>query len=235
MDLTTALAELEALGTAQNRKVYPRHGVRGPLFGVSYADLDKLRKKIGRDTALAQELWATGNHDARVLATKVADPGELPEATAEAWVGDLDNYVLTDAVSALVARTPYAAEAMRRWVGSGDEWTSSAGWNLVAHLAGVDGAKAGAVEDGELEGRLEEIRERIHGAPNRTRHAMNGALITIGSYRPALTARARSVAAAIGPVEVDHGETGCKTPPAGPYIEKTRRHLEAKAARREQG
>lgn len=37
------LAELGALGTAQNRKVYKRHGAGENLFGVSFADLDKVR------------------------------------------------------------------------------------------------------------------------------------------------------------------------------------------------
>jgi len=68
MNKTEALRALKALGTAQNRKVYARHGVQPPLFGVSYAALGKLRKQIGVDHKLALALWKSGNHDARVLA-----------------------------------------------------------------------------------------------------------------------------------------------------------------------
>jgi 3-methyladenine DNA glycosylase AlkD len=62
------LAELRSLGTEQNRKIYSRHGVQGEMFGVSYANLEKLRKKIKTDHMLAGQLWAAGNHDARILA-----------------------------------------------------------------------------------------------------------------------------------------------------------------------
>lgn len=231
MNLQETMAELEALGTAQNRKVYGRHGVAEPMFGVSYGNLDKLKKKIGKDTELAAELWKTGNHDARVLATKVADPGEVGEERLAAWVEDLDNYVLTDAFSSLAALTPHAAALTRRWTASSGEWVAAAGWNLVASLA-QQGAEKSGVTDAELADRLDEIEAGIHQAPNRARHSMNQALISIGAYRPALTDRAQAVAEAIGTVEVDHGETGCKTPAAGPYIEKTRAHLERKKPKR---
>ncbi|MCY4422680.1 MAG: DNA alkylation repair protein, partial [Acidimicrobiaceae bacterium] len=56
-DIGTVMAELEAAGTAQNRKVYARHGAAEPMFGVSYADLGKIAKPIKTDHHLAQQLW----------------------------------------------------------------------------------------------------------------------------------------------------------------------------------
>ncbi|MFQ5843739.1 MAG: hypothetical protein ACE5JG_02000 [Planctomycetota bacterium] len=110
------------------------------------------------------------------------------------------------------------------------EWKSAAGGNVVAALAAPD---RGA-PDAWLSARLDEIRQAIHRAPNRTRHCMNHALIAIGGYRPALRDRAIAVAEAIGKVEVDHGETSCKTPAAVPYIRKMaqRRTVKRKAAAR---
>lgn len=35
MDCDVTLRELETSGTAQNRKVYGRHGVSPPLYGVT--------------------------------------------------------------------------------------------------------------------------------------------------------------------------------------------------------
>jgi|SRR5829696_7030149 len=49
-------------------------------------------------------------------------------------------------------------------------------------------------------------------------YEMNGALIAIGIRNPALEKKAIAAAERIGKVEVDHGETGCKTPDAVPYI-----------------
>ena len=108
MNAKQALRELRSLGTAQNRKVYARHGVGEPTFGVSYAHLYKLQKKIGVDHEAAEGLWASGVHDARVLASLVADPERMNARKLQAWVKELDNYVLSDALSGLAARSPAA-------------------------------------------------------------------------------------------------------------------------------
>jgi 3-methyladenine DNA glycosylase AlkD len=60
MTLAQALKRLKTAGTAQNRKVYARHGVRPEMYGVSYANLGKLRQEIGTDHELARGLWESG-------------------------------------------------------------------------------------------------------------------------------------------------------------------------------
>ena len=77
MNLNSALRELKRRGTAQNRKVYRRHGVGENMYGVSFADLRLLAKQIKTDPDLAVQLWATGNHDAQILATLIADPAQF--------------------------------------------------------------------------------------------------------------------------------------------------------------
>src|SRR3972149_5604630 len=101
---TTAdvLAKLESLGTEQNRKVYRRHGVKGELYGISYANLTALKKRVKTNHNIACDLWKTGNHDARVFAMMIADPKRADAALLEQWVRDLDNYMLTDALSGYV-------------------------------------------------------------------------------------------------------------------------------------
>lgn len=229
-DSKAVLAELEALGTAQNRKVYARHGVGGPMYGVSFAKLDQLTRRIEQDHALALALWESGNHDARVLATKVADPAELGSRQLDAWARDLDSYVIADAFSALVARGPLARQKAEQWIARKGEYVGQTGWNVVAHLA----MRPDEMPDREL-GKLIAVLERnIHQAANRTRYAMNSALIAIGGSRPALEDRALAAARRIGEVEVDHGETGCRTPDAATYIAKMhqRRKEREKAHRR---
>ena len=56
MTYAEAMEQLEAMGTAQNRKVYRRHGIGEDLFGVSWANLGKLKKQVKVDHDLAQEL-----------------------------------------------------------------------------------------------------------------------------------------------------------------------------------
>ena len=216
MNKTQALAELKRMGTAQNRKVYARHGVGSKQFGVSYANLGKLRKKVRVDQPLAEGFWKSGVHDARVFAAMVADPDAISAGVLDAWVKDLDNYVVTDAFAGFAARTRFAPGRVARWTRSRNEWISTAGWNVVAHLAlrddGLDAA--------DLEELLDKIEAGIGSAKNRTRYAMNSALIAIGMRNAKLRRLATAAAKRIGPVEVDHGETGCKTPEAVSYLAK---------------
>jgi 3-methyladenine DNA glycosylase AlkD len=215
VDLATAMRRLESAGTDQNRRVYPRHGIRPPLFGVSYAELGRLQREMKVDHELARELWATGNHDARVLATKIADPDRLTAREADAWLRDCDNYVLMESVGALVARSPIAAARAAVWRDRKGEWVASAGWVVTARLAN-DG-----LSDDECMALLRRIRDGIGDAPNRVRHEMNGALISIALRGGDVREEAMAVASAIGPVVVDHGRTGCVTPDARAYVSKT--------------
>lgn len=208
---------LEDAGSEQNRKVYRRHGIGGAQFGVSYAALAKLAKKIKTDHELAQQLWKTGNHDARVLATMIADPEQATEAQLEAWREDLDQYVICDAfVRYFVSRTPVARKKAEAWSRSDEEWSGRAGWLLLASVAMSEDREG----DAYFEKRLAEIEEGIHQARNRVRDAMNGALIGIGLRNARLRTQALAAARRIGKVHVDHGETGCKTPDAAAYIER---------------
>lgn len=225
------LTDLERLGTAQNRKVYARHGVKGAMFGVSYANLKALKKRIGTDHELACALWASGNHDARVLAAMIAEPKRADDALLDAWAADLDDYVLTDALTALTAKSPRARRKMTAWMDAGDEWLGSAGWGLLAQLA----MKDDALPDEFFRPFLETIEARIPGAKNRVRYAMNrvryamnNALIAIGTRSDALEEAALAAARRIGPVLVDHGQTSCKTPDALTYLPKARAHRRKK-------
>ena len=223
MDAREALRRLKAAGTAQNKKVYARHGVRGPMFGVSYANQGKLKRAIGTDDAVAEGLWASGNHDARVLATMVADPARSTTRRLESWAKELGDYVLTDAVSALAAASPSAKNLARKWTNHRAEWKSTAGWNVVTRLAMTD-----ELTTAELTDYLKTIEAGIHASPNRTRYSMNNALIAIGSRGGDLQKKAVAIAERIGKVEVDHGETGCRTPDAASYIAKTVAHRKKK-------
>ncbi|MBK8097758.1 MAG: DNA alkylation repair protein [Planctomycetes bacterium] len=212
MNLPEVLIQLQKRGTAKNREVYQRHGVREPVHGVAYADLDALEQAIGVDHALALELWKTGIHDARVLAARIADPAQVTAVLLEDWVAQVGDRFLFFAMSPLVARSPLAPATMLRWIESPAEWVQASGWQVVAALA-LDVS----VPDQMLVPLLPVIERRLQKAPNFARYAMNSALIAIGG-RPAAQAAALVVAARIGKVDVDHGDSSCKTPDAVEYI-----------------
>lgn len=214
MTTRDVLKQLEAMGTEQNRKIYARHGGKPPMFGVSYANLYKLQKQIKCDHPLALELWNTGNHDARVLATMIADPARFDLKTANAWLKACDNRGLADHVAGVASKSPHAGKLAEKWRGTASEFVGQAGWGLTARLVGES-----AYSDDYFADLLPLIESKIHSAKNWTKYTMYTALIAIGC-RPALTASAIATAKRIGKVEVDHGETGCKTPDAVEYIKK---------------
>ncbi len=224
MTVTETLKTLESLGNAQNRKVYARHGAPDNQYGVSFANLQKLQKRIRVDQALALGLWKSGNSDARILATMIADPSKMTETILDGWVGAVRYYVLADAVASLAIRTKFARGLAERWIREPDEFVAQAGWSMVARLAMQDKT----VPEAYFGKFLPRITRTIHRSENRARYAMNNALIAIGSRSDTLEREALAAARAVGHVEVDHGETGCKTPDAIPYIKKSRAHRRAK-------
>jgi len=226
MTLTQALQQLEAAGSAQTRKTYARHGVGPKMFGVSYAVLGQLTRKIKRDHALARGLWASGWHDARVLATFIADPQQADAATLDAWVIGAESRPLAGAVAKLVAATASAEALAGMWRADPREHVAVAGWDVVAELA-----LNSTLPDTKFAALLKTIERDLHGAQNHVRYAMNGALIAIGVRNAKLERLAVAAARRIGKVAVDHGETGCQTPDAVAYIARTK----ARRAKRAKG
>lgn len=222
--LDVVMAALERAGTAQTKKTYARHGAKEPMFGVLFSALKTLHKQIGTDHELALELWRTGNFDARNLAFRLVDPARMTSADLDQWSRDTMVRMCSGYVSVLAAETPFGPEKARTWLASPDEPQRCAGWGVVGQLA----LRAPAVPDAWLLERVQEIGASLQAAPNDERYAMNNALIALGARSPALRKAALAAAKRVGRVEVDHGDTSCKTPEAGPAIEKMWAHAVAK-------
>jgi 3-methyladenine DNA glycosylase AlkD len=228
MTETEVMCELEGYGSEQTRKTWVRHGVCGAMFGVKYGDLAKLQKKIKTDQALADRLWATGNHDARILATQVADPARMTHSQLEDWVKESNSYIQCGAVGGVAAKSPHGWKCVEKWTAqTKKESICAAGWDTLASLA-MNDADA---DDARFEPYLKVIEKDIHKSLNRVRYSMNAALIAIGGRNDTLEKRALAVAKAIGKVEVDHGDTCCKTPDAAGYIKKMSERRKSKRAK----
>lgn len=227
-NLQDTMTRLQSAGTAQNRKVYARHGAAEPMFGVSYKDLGRIAKPLKTDHALAAELWDSGNHDARVLALRVAEASAMSKTRARRWLRAVDNYILAEALGGLLAQSPHARALSDEWRDSPKEWPASVGWFIVACTA----EQADIWSADELRALVTQIEAEIAERPNRVRHEMNGVLIAIGLRDESVRRVVLDAAGRLGPTHVDHGETGCKTPDVAPYIQRTLAHREKMAARR---
>lgn len=214
MNLAQTMAALERAGSEAARKVWMRHGASEPMFGVSYATLYALQKQIGVDQRLAEALWNTENHDARVLATLIADGEAMTAADLNRWRRAATHRFLAMAFSSLAARSRSGLVCALRWIDGWSEFEQAAGWGTLAGLA-----TGRAVADQTFVALLSRIERTIHAMPNYARYSANNCLIAIGS-RPGLAAEAMRIAKAIGRVAVDHGDSECKTPEASEYIGK---------------
>ena len=106
--------------------------------------------------------------------------------------------------------------------------TACTGWHTLASIARQDNG----LPNTYFADYVDTIESKIHTDKNWARHAMNNALISIGVRNPVLEKRAIAAAKRIGRVEIDHGETSCKTPDAAAYIRKTVAHYKKKGGRR---
>jgi 3-methyladenine DNA glycosylase AlkD len=222
LTLDEVMRALEDAGSEQTRKTYRRHGAQDPMFGVSFATLKTLVKRIGVDHELALQLWDTGNHDARTLAVKLADPARMKSAQLDRWANATRMWGGYTAM--LAAESPHGAAKAKEWLASSKEPLRASAWQLIAFLASLDEA-SGDDAFGKV---LARIESTIHTAPNSERSPMYTALLSIGGRSAGLRKAAIAAAKRIGKVEIDYGDTDCKTRDAVEYIEKMWAHAAAK-------
>src|SRR5215211_69693 len=120
MSLEETMSALERAGSAQTRKTYARHGATEPMFGVSFATLKTLYKRINVDQELAQALWSTGNFDARNLAVKIADPAAISPRELDRWAATPTVRMCGGYVAHLAAESPHGRAKADRWLAASD-------------------------------------------------------------------------------------------------------------------
>lgn len=224
LSLAEVMEQLQSAGSEQTRKTYARHGVQQPMFGVSFASLKALMKRIGVDHELALALWETGNFDARNLAVKIVDPAQMSLAQLDTWALDPGARMCSGYVANVAVEGPHAQACVKRWLAAANETKRCVGWGLVCALAMRDAT----MNDAAFSRWMIQIEAVIHKASNAEREAMNHAVIAIGCRSADLRKAASEAAQRIGKVEVDHGDTACKTPDAASYIDKAWGHALAK-------
>lgn len=199
MELEAVMQELEALGTERTKKTYLRNGAHEPLFGVATGAMKPLSKKIKKDHALAEQLYATGNYDAMYFAGIISD-FTLPEQF-ERWMDSAYFYMLSDYVVAVsLAEADFAQELADKWIASGDELRMSAGWSCYCWLLGNQ--RDSEFQEEKLAAMLEQVANTIHQMPDRVKIAMNNFLYTCAISFIPLHNQAFETAKAVGPVEV---------------------------------
>src|SRR5690242_10984891 len=85
-------------------------------YGISIPVLRDIAKGIKRNHALALELWQSGMHEARILASFIDDPKQVTEEQLEDWVKDFDSWDVCDqCCGVLFDKTPFAYRKAVEW------------------------------------------------------------------------------------------------------------------------
>jgi 3-methyladenine DNA glycosylase AlkD len=146
-------------------------------YGVSIPVLRKMAKDIGPNHLLAQRLWNSRIHEARVLAGMIDLPEEVTEKQMERWVRDFDSWDVCDQVcSNLFDRTKFAHQKALDWSERREEFVKRAGFVLMAALS-VHDKDAG---DKEFLKFLPIIKREARDERNFVKKAVNWALRQIG-------------------------------------------------------
>jgi 3-methyladenine DNA glycosylase AlkD len=149
--------------------------------------LRQLARECGRNHELAAELWGSGVHEARILATLVDERARVTRRQMDCWARDLDSWDVCDqACQNLFRYTPFAFEKAARWARAKPEFVRRAGFSLTAGLA----VKAKDAADAEFEAFLPLIEEAATDDRNMVKKAVNWALRQIGKRNPPLRAKA---------------------------------------------
>jgi 3-methyladenine DNA glycosylase AlkD len=172
------LAELRSKASARNREGQARFGIQTrAALGISVAVLRDLARRAGKDHGLAQELWSSGIHEARILASMVDRLDEVTEAQMESWAGDFDSWDLVDQCCGnLFDKTPYAYAKAAEWAGRDEEFVKRAAFSLMAQLA-VHDKRA---PDEPFHSFLSLIEREAGDSRNFVKKAVNWALRGIG-------------------------------------------------------
>ncbi len=186
------IRELREQGNPSSLKGMARFGIAtGTAFGVSVPTVRSLAKKIGRDHRLSLDLWKTGYHDARLLASMIDDPIQVSEDQMESWAKDFDSWDVVDQCCGnLFDKTPFAVKKSLQWSRRSEEFVKRAGFSLMAYLA-VHDKKASNKTFLEF---LPVIARESSDERNFVRKAVNWALRQIGKRNLALNKSAITTA-----------------------------------------
>jgi len=164
------------------------------VYGVSLPQLKQLARQLGKDHLLAQQLWSSGAHEARLLACFIENPDEVTSRQMNLWAGDFDNWAVCDGCCLhLFAKVPFAQKKAAAWCRQDREFVKRAGFALMAVLAVHDKEAS----DSLFVNWLRLIRDASTDKRNFVKKAVNWALRQIGKRNLHLNKAAIRTAKAI--------------------------------------
>jgi 3-methyladenine DNA glycosylase AlkD len=187
------LSRLRKLGSPENVAGMARFGIApAQAFGAPSEPVKRLAREIGRNSALAAQLWDTGVHEARILAAWLIDPALLTRKEMDRWARDFDSWAICDHCCIhLFRKTPFAWDKALQWSRRRREYVKRAGFAMMATLAVHDKQ----APDKAFLALLPLIEREAADRRNFVKKAVNWALREVGKRNTALGAAAMETAA----------------------------------------
>jgi len=184
MTTTDIIALLKQKANPAYLEGMKRFGVdNSKALGVPMPELRKLARSIKKDHALALELWDTGVHEARILASIIDDPVLVTPQQMDNWVKQFYSWDVCDQVCGnLFDRTPFAMQKAVEYSTHDEEYIKRAGFVLIAEYAVHDKKADNAI----FISLLPIIEREAWDDRNFVKKAVNWALRQIGKRSPLL-------------------------------------------------
>jgi len=192
MKYAEIIKRLKSLSNPKTVSGMARYGIDpGNAYGISMPNLRNIAKEAGKDHRLAEKLWSSGIHEARILACMIDDPKKVTQTQLERWIKDVDSWDVCDqCCNKLFGKTEFAYQKAVQWSLRRDEFVKRAGFVLMAQLA-VHDKKA---ENKEFEKFFPLIIKKAVDERNFVKKAVNWALRQIGKRNLTLNKKAIKVA-----------------------------------------
>ncbi|MHA2062267.1 MAG: DNA alkylation repair protein [Candidatus Sifarchaeia archaeon] len=195
MQYTEIIKKLKALANPESVEGMKRFGITAEnIYGVSIPNLRTLSKEIGKNHSLALELWSSGIHDAKILASLIDNPKKVTEGQMESWVQEFNSWDICDqCANNLFRKTQFAYQKVVEWSGRKEEFVKRTGFAMLASLAVHDKKK----EDKEFIKFFKLIKREATDERNFVKKAVNWALRQIGKRNLNLNRKAIETATEI--------------------------------------
>lgn len=183
-DTRAVVAELRTLADPSRKPGMAHVGITiDRALGVSIPKLRRLARAHRGDHELALDLWATGIHEARILASMVDDPALVTRSQMDTWAKDFDSWDLCDQVCTNLFQSSRSADAAARaWCRRDEEYVKRAAFAIAAAQA-VHGRDR---DDDSFIAWFPRIRRAATDERNVVKKAVNWALRQIGKRNLAL-------------------------------------------------
>lgn len=192
MKLDEIIKDLKAKENQINKEGMARFGINvEKAFGISMKYLREFGRKIGKNHQLALDLWETGFHETRLLATIIDEPDKVTKSQVKKWIKNVNSWDLCDQLcNNLIVKTVFAYDLAFEWSKSKNEFTKRAGFTLFAVIA----VHWKHLDDNDFIRVFPRIIEEASDERNFVKKAVNWALRQIGKRNPNLNFIAIKVA-----------------------------------------